>query len=169
MTQKCVLLCVCFIVFLVISSGCTSQSTNRTQERTNVDQTNSPTLTQLTYHRIYPDTIGESHFDTVMVEQHLVNAAPPAPPLYLSENTPASRYLFYSFEPGWTGDLHPAPARQILALLSGTVEVETSDGTVMQFGPGDLILLEDTWGKGHCSRNIGDEYLNFFVVQIPAT
>ena len=97
-----------------------------------------------------------------------MTAAPPAPPLYVSAANPASKYLFYSFEPGWIGDLHPAPARQFLALLSGTVEVETTDGTVRRFGPGDLVLLEDTSGRGHRTRNIGDGYLTFFVVPAPA-
>jgi quercetin dioxygenase-like cupin family protein len=104
----------------------------------------------------------------VTVEQNLVAAAPPAPPLYVSSASPASGYLFYSFEPRWTGDLHPAPARQFLILLSGGVEVETSDGNVRRFGPGDLGLLEDTSGKGHRTRNIGDGYAMFFVVPTPA-
>jgi len=55
-----------------------------------------------------------------------------------------------------------------MALLSGKVEVETSDGDIRQFGPGNIILLEDMGGKGHRSKNTGDEYLSFFVVQIPA-
>ncbi|MDD1678826.1 MAG: cupin domain-containing protein [Methanomicrobiales archaeon] len=163
MTRKIVLLCFYLIVLFVFSSGCTSQSTN-TQE-TNTTETIPTTLNLLEYHRIYPGTDGESHFGTVKVEETLVNAAPPAPPLYLSVDKPASKYLFYSFQPGWTGDLHPSPARQFLVLLSGEVEVETSDGGVQQFGPGDIILLEDTWGKGHRSKNIGDEYLHFFGVQ----
>lgn len=131
-------------------------------------QTPSPNLSLVEYTRICSDAQGESHFDTVSVEQSLVTAAPPAPPLYVSVASPASKYLFYSFEPGWTGDLHPSPARQFLALLSGTVEVETSDGAVRRFGPGDLILLEDTSGNGHRSRNVGDDYLTFFVVPAPA-
>jgi quercetin dioxygenase-like cupin family protein len=102
------------------------------------------------------------------VEQNLVAAAPPAPPLYASASSPASGYLFYSFEPGWIGDLHPAPARQFLVLLSGMVEVETSDGDVRRFGPGDLGLLEDTSGKGHRTRNIGNGYAMFLVVPVPA-
>ena len=133
------------------------------------------THNQLKYHRIYPDArdkrswYGESHIESVGVEQSLVDAAPPAPPLYLSVNKPASSYLFYSAEPGWTGDWHLAPARQFMVLLSGALEVETSDGDVRRFGPGDVVLLEDTWGKGHKLRNLGDNFLHFFVVQIPVT
>lgn len=131
-------------------------------------QTISLKLTQVTYHRIYADALGDSHFDAMAVEQSLACAAPPAAPFYVSEERPASRYRFYTFEPGWIGDLHPAPTRQFLALMSGAVEMETTDGTVKRLGPGDLVLLEDTSGKGHLTRNIGDSYSSFLVVPVPA-
>jgi hypothetical protein len=95
---------------------------------------------QVTYHRIFVDSQGDSHFDSVTVEQSLVQAAPPAAPFYVSGDRPASKYRFYTFEPGWIGELHPAPTRQFLALLSGAVEMETTDGTVRRFAPGDLAL-----------------------------
>jgi len=128
----------------------------------------SPNLTQVTYHRIYVDAKGDSHFDVVTVKQSLARAAPPAAPFYVSEDRPASRYRFYSFEPGWIGELHPAPTRQFLALMSGAVEMETTDGTVRRFRPGDLVLLEDTQGKGHLTRNIDNGYSTFLVVPVPA-
>jgi hypothetical protein len=53
--------------------------------------------------------------------------------------------------------------------MSGAVEMETTDGTVRQFGPGDLILLEDTSDKGHVTRNIGEGYATFLVVPVPKT
>ena len=125
--------------------------------------------TQVTYRRIYVDANGDSNFDTVTIEQRLARAAPPAAPFYVSEDRPASNYRFYSFEPGWIGELHPAPTRQFLALMSGAVEVETTDGAVRRLGPGDLILLEDTSGKGHVTRNIGDGCATFLVVPVPET
>ncbi len=131
-------------------------------------ETSSPNLTRVTYHRVYTDPQGESRFDVVTVKQRLVQAAPPAAPFYVSEDGPASKYRFYTFEPGWVGELHPAPTRQFLALLSGAVEMETTDGTVRRFGPGDLVLLEDVSGKGHVTRNIGDGYATFLVVPAPA-
>ncbi|HMA04823.1 MAG TPA: cupin domain-containing protein [Methanomicrobiales archaeon] len=132
-------------------------------------KTSSPKPAQVTYHRIYADALGGSHLDVVTVKQSLAQAAPPAAPFYVSEDKPASKYRFYSFEPGWIGELHPAPTRQFLALMSGAVEVETTDGTVRRFGPGDLVLLEDTSGRGHVTRNIGDGYAMFLVVPVPAT
>jgi quercetin dioxygenase-like cupin family protein len=125
-------------------------------------------ITQVTYHRIYADAQGNSHFDTVTIEQTLARAAPPAAPFYVSGDRPASKYRFYTFEPGWVGELHPAPTRQFLALMSGEVEMETTDGMVRRLGPGDLVLLEDTSGKGHVTRNIGDGYAVFLVIPVPA-
>ncbi|MBT8508849.1 cupin [Methanomicrobiaceae archaeon CYW5] len=130
--------------------------------------TASPTLTQVTYYRIYADSQGDSHLDVVTVGQSLAQGAPPAAPFYISEDRAASKYRFYTFEPGWIGELHPAPTRQFLALLSGEVEVETTDGTIRRLGPGDLILLEDTSGKGHVTKNTGDGYAMFLVVPVPA-
>jgi hypothetical protein len=122
---------------------------------------------RVTYHRIYADQQGGSHFDTVTIEQSLARAAPPAAPFYVSDDRPASKYRFYSFEPGWIGELHPAPTRQFLALMSGAVEMETTDGTLRRLGPGDLVLLEDTSGTGHLTRNISNGYSTFLVVPVP--
>ena len=126
-----------------------------------------PSIALVKYHRIYADAQGGSYFDTVTVEQGLVRAAPPAAPFYVSEDGPASKYRFYTFEPGWIGDWHPAPTRQFLALMTGTVEMETTDGTVRRFLPGDLVLLQDTSGKGHLTRNICDGYATYLVVPVP--
>jgi quercetin dioxygenase-like cupin family protein len=127
----------------------------------------SPNITIVTYHRIYVDAQGGSHFDTVTVEQSLASGAPPAAPFYVSGDRPALKYRFYSFQPGWIGDWHPCPTRQFLALMSGAVEMETTDGTVRRLGPGDLVLLEDTSGRGHVTKNMADGYSTFLVVPVP--
>jgi hypothetical protein len=128
----------------------------------------SSTLTLVRYPRIYADTQGESHFGMVTVEQSLAQAAPPAAPFYVSRDGPATRFRFYTFPPGWIGELHPCPTRQFLALMSGEVEMETTDGTVRRFRPGHIDLLEDTSGKGHVTRNVGDGYATYLVVPVPA-
>jgi len=125
-----------------------------------------PSIALVKYHRIYADAQGGSHFDSMTVEQSLASGAPPAAPFYVSGDKPASKYRFYSFQPGWIGDWHPCPARQFLALMSGAVEMETTDGTVRHLKPGDLVLLEDTTGKGHVTRNTGDGYATFLVVPV---
>lgn len=123
-------------------------------------------ITLVTYHRIFSDAQGGSHFASVQVGQTLAAGAPPAAPFYVSVDNPASKYRFYTFQPGWIGDWHPCPARQFLALMKGAVEMETTDGEVRRLGPGDLVLLEDTTGKGHVTRNTGDGYAMFLVIPI---
>jgi hypothetical protein len=44
--------------------------------------------------------------------------------------------------------------------------VQTSNGEVRRFGPGDVVLLEDTTGKGHRSRVVGDRDVLGAVVQL---
>lgn len=47
------------------------------------------------------------------------------------------------------------PKRQYGITLSGHVEIETGDGTIRRFGPGDVMLAEDTTGRGHLTRVVG--------------
>ncbi len=108
------------------------------------------------YVRLYSDTQGESHFEEVHVRFGTVVYAPPAPPLDLSAYEPASNFLFMQVPAGWEGDWHPSPQRQMVIVVSGVFEVDASDGEVRRFGPGDVQLGDDTHGRGHRSRAVGD-------------
>ena len=46
-------------------------------------------------------------------------------------------------------DWHPAPARQLLVLLDGEFEIEAGTGERRRFSGGDVVLAEDTEGRGH--------------------
>jgi len=119
------------------------------------------------YTRIYADTEGESHFMDLQIELELVDFAPPAPPINLSSFNPATQYAFCVFSSGWFGDWHPTPQKQIFFILSGEVEVQVGDGEVRSFGPGSIILVEDTTGKGHVSRVLSSTDMVAAVVQLP--
>jgi hypothetical protein len=113
------------------------------------------------------DAAGESHFEDAAVDLIQTDFAPPAMPAKLSAFVPAAQYGFLATPPGWYGDWHPSPRRQILFFLAGRVEIQVSDGEVRQFGPGDILLSEDTGGKGHVSRTVGEVELLSAVVQLP--
>lgn len=49
---------------------------------------------------------------------------------------------------------HPAPRRQVLVIVEGVAEIETSDGATRRFGPGDVVVVEDTEGAGHITRTV---------------
>ena len=104
------------------------------------------------YCRLYADSSGESHFEDVTVELREVEFAPPAPALLLSEFGAAARAAFLGGPKGWTGEWHRSSGRNLFVVISGEWEVEASDGGKRLFSPNDVLLLEDTFGKGHNSR-----------------
>ena len=109
------------------------------------------------YTRLYSDSDGESHFSDEEINFELADLAPPAPPISVSDMIKAEGVLFVSSPSDWYGDWHPAPRRQFFFVLSGELEVEVSDGEVRRFSNGDVILLEDTFGKGLISRVVSNE------------
>jgi quercetin dioxygenase-like cupin family protein len=59
--------------------------------------------------------------------------------------------------PGTVQDWHNAPRRQYVITLSGQGEVELAGGKKIHMSPGNIELAEDTTGKGHITRTIGNE------------
>jgi hypothetical protein len=114
-----------------------------------------PVADPLPYGRVCSDSSGASHFVDDQIDFFLADYAPPAPPISISEATPGGGVVFLSSPSGWFGDFHPAPRRQLMFLLSGELEVQVSDGETRRFGPGAVLLVEDTFGRGHRSRVIG--------------
>jgi len=119
------------------------------------------------YVRLYSGPEGESHFEDVAVALDPVDFAPPAPPLHLSAFLPVARLGFLGAPPGWRGDWHPTPRRQFLVFLSGGSGVQASDGEIRHFKAGDVLLVEDTTGKGHLSWAEADEDILHVVIQAP--
>lgn len=61
---------------------------------------------------------------------------------------------------------HPAPREQWVVMLRGMIEVTVSDGSQRRFGPGDLLLVADTTGKGHVTAGIGDPPLEGLFIPL---
>lgn len=120
----------------------------------------------LTFPQLFSDAIGESHFGSVNLQLVTRNFAPPAEPFDVSDFAAATRYGFLRAPSGWVGDLHPSPMCMWVFVLSGEVEFEASDGERRRVAAGGAILLEDTTGKGHQSRVIGDVPALLAVVQV---
>ena len=115
------------------------------------------------YVRIYSDSDGESHFEDVGVALEPVDYAPPAPAIDLSAAVPVGECRFFSVPADWFGDWHPTPRRQFFLLTSGWLEVTTTDSETRAFGPGEVVLLEDTVGRGHTTRAVGAAASGVFV------
>jgi len=131
-----------------------------------VAQEESKQINNLKYVRVYADSIGESHFEDLTIDLNEIDFAPPAPPIFTSQINLSSSYGFLSVFPGWKSEWHPAPKKQFVIYLSGSIEAEVSDGEIRQFGPGSITLVEDTYGKGHKSRAIGNELVVGVIIQL---
>lgn len=99
--------------------------------------------------RIFSDEQGESHFEDLeipLVDQGEIG--------FLSEDVEVKKLQFRKVSADYDYDFHHAPQKQYIILLDGGVEIETSLGEVRQFQTGEILLVEDTTGKGHKTKNL---------------
>ena len=110
----------------------------------------------VTFVRLHVDGAGESHMERQELALAATDFAPPAPPMEVSSVQAAAGWRFLDLPPGWVGDWHPTPRRLWIFCLAGEMEFQAGDGAVHRVEPGSIMLLEDTKGKGHRSRVVGD-------------
>lgn len=99
--------------------------------------------------RIYEDENGESHFEDLTIP-----LLPNGEIGFLSEAENTKSIIFRKVKPDYDFDFHHAPQKQYIILLDGIIEIETSAGEKRSFTGGQILLVEDTWGKGHRTKNI---------------
>lgn len=100
--------------------------------------------------RVFSGPDGRSHIGELAISAHEVRAG-----VSETEWLDALSVSIRSVDPGpdfKTQPRHVAPRRQLAVILGGTLEVECSPDEVRRFGPGSLVLLEDTTGEGHITR-----------------
>jgi hypothetical protein len=113
-------------------------------------------MRSIEYLKIFSDADGCSHFEQLSIGLEQNDYAPPATPLNTSALLDAKACVFLELPAGWFGDWHPTPVRQWLILMTGECEFEAGDGERCRRKAGDVVMLDDTTGKGHCTRVIGD-------------
>ena len=102
--------------------------------------------------RLYTGPDNESYFEDIEVE---VDDAGDIG--RLSEKVDATGIIFRRTGPDYDYDWHNAPQRQYIIMLDGAVDVEIGDGTIRRFSTGDILLAEDTHGRGHKSKAVNNE------------
>ena len=98
-------------------------------------------------HNLYEDAEGQSHFRDIEIEWAEVRRGSK-----LSKRLPATGIIFRETPAEHDLDWHPAPRRQYIINLDAGVQITASDGEVRRIGAGEILLVEDTWGKGHLSK-----------------
>ena len=112
-------------------------------------------------HRLYADEQGESHWQDVEVDLTEQTRAG-----RLSKRLPATGIIFREVPPDYDLDWHPAPRRQYIINLDAGVQITASDGETRRIGAGEVILVEDTRGKGHLSKALEGKLRNCIFVPI---
>ena len=96
--------------------------------------------------RLYTDGNGQSQIEEMDPASHPT----------LQELLAATGISFSIAQPGHFSDWHTAPRRQFVITLSGEGEIGLADGSLHQFGPGHVSLVEDLTGQGHTTRVSSD-------------
>jgi hypothetical protein len=99
--------------------------------------------------RIYTGTDGQTK-----VEEFAIPLKPRDSGSETSAPIPVTSMQLRHTTPAYDLDWHPAPRRQVVVTLSGESEIELEGGRRMRFGPGHILLAEDTTGQGHKSRAV---------------
>jgi hypothetical protein len=112
-------------------------------------------------HRLYVDDRGETHFQDVDVQYVETTRAG-----RLSARQPATGIIFREVQPDYDLDWHPAPRKQYIINLDAGVQITASDGESRRIGAGEVLLVEDTSGKGHLSKAIDGKIRNCIFVTL---
>ena len=107
------------------------------------------------YVRLYTGDDGETHFEDVFLatepQTHTSGAL-----THVSAPFPVDGLIFRRVIDERESDRpHTAPRRLLIITLEGEAEVTVSDGESRSFGPGSVVLVEDTTGKGHVTQPVG--------------
>ena len=112
-------------------------------------------------HNLYTDASGQSHFRDIEVEWVEESRAGK-----LSKRLPATGIIFRETSGDYDLNWHPAPRRQYIINLDGGVKITASDGESRIIGAGEVILVEDTSGKGHLSKSVSGKMRHSIFVPI---
>ena len=119
------------------------------------------TARDMQIHNLYTDERGESHFRDIEVEWVEETRGGK-----LSRRLPASGIIFRQVPPDYDLDWHPAPRRQYIINLDAGVEITASDGEIRVINAGEVILVEDTSGKGHLSKALNGQLRHCIFVPV---
>lgn len=100
-------------------------------------------------HNLYCDADGQSHFREIEIE-----LSEPMLGGVLSKPQAVSTLMFRQIPSGVFLDWHNPPRRLYAVYLDGRVQTTASDGEARVLGAGEVMLVEDTTGKGHQAKTL---------------
>jgi mannose-6-phosphate isomerase-like protein (cupin superfamily) len=113
--------------------------------------------------RLYTGTDGQSHAEDIEVAWRPAGLRAE---LSDSESVKVTNAQFLRWPRGFVWAGHPASKRQYVIIVSGRGEVDVVGGKKVRLAPGQVLLAEDTTGKGHTTRVGPDEDLVMLLVPL---
>jgi hypothetical protein len=110
--------------------------------------------------RIYVGDDGESHFEDLDIPEDANQRRA------TTDAIDAERAAFGLSPALPMQDWHHAPRRQLVAVLSGALEIEVAGGEKRRFNPGDCFIADDLAGRGHCTQDV-EGPVRLLYVHIP--
>jgi hypothetical protein len=120
----------------------------------------------LRYATLHADAAGATHVQSCTLKGfELKSYAPPAAPQWLGIPPGEIESISYGVLPvGYVGTWHHSPGPQWVFVLSGRWSVETTDGSVLEQGPGEFQFNAEDGATpqgpdrhiGHLTRQVGD-------------
>jgi quercetin dioxygenase-like cupin family protein len=105
--------------------------------------------------RFYATDSGESRFVEIDIPIEQAQRDADGNILRLSNSYASANVRFAELPDGMVQSWHHAPARQVVVVLSGELEVGTSDGQTRRWRAGEAFLADDLTGKGHTTKTVG--------------
>jgi len=154
----------------LLAAWCTSGAADEKQSV-------KPAARTVTVCHLYADAKGISHFrdePLALAPQPGPNAPPgskpgPDEPLAAYTLATGTGAQLLGLKLGAFEDWHRAPRRMYLIALQGMSEVTAGDGAVRRFGPGSILLMDDTTGQGHKTRAVGTVDHVALTIPVPAS
>lgn len=115
------------------------------------------------YTRVVVTADGGSAFEDaelIITERHIADGAPPM----FTGGMSAGGGATFVHSAGFDSEAHAAPRTQWVVMVRGVIEVEVSDGSRRRFGPGDLVHVSDTTGRGHVTTAVGEPPFEALIV-----
>jgi hypothetical protein len=106
--------------------------------------------------RMFSDDDGACRFDQVRLPLVVKEYAPPAAPVAVGPAMPVGRCVFMRIPPGWVGEQHPTPHKQLIVCLAGAVRFTGSGGATYILGPGQSLIDANIEGPGHTTEVVSD-------------
>lgn len=116
--------------------------------------------------RIYTGADGLTHSEPLTLMPEPRRRFEEAMRLGGADSRKAKSISFSRQSPGFASEWHKVDNPVFTITVSGHGEHDCSDGTTVRVGPGDIMVFEDTAGKGHTTRVVGNEPRMYVAVQV---